>query len=238
MKFQVKPVLTLIKGLYEQPLTPDRFQNYLAQLQGSSKGDLQLPIGGFNPMAKEHIMTKIAELEALRAEEIMQEALNEINTKRSDSNVRIECVLNLADDLMGGWTNRYTTDFDSKFKLNALVERNFSTPYFWSSESYTEDLIQKRTKANALRTLYWKENGKIQCLRDYIKQESFVWTELDPSRQSLIDLKKRASIVKDFEEEDDYSFLFNFFYGDAASESLAYPTFDLDLKNGFPFYDS
>jgi len=68
--FRLKPILGEMKELYQGPVSPDRFKNYLSKLQGSTDQDLALPIAGFNPMAKGHVLEKIEELEALGAEDI------------------------------------------------------------------------------------------------------------------------------------------------------------------------
>ena len=126
MKFHLKPILSEIKHLYSQPVSIDRFKQYISKLQGGTKGDLALPIGGFNPMAKEHILQKISELVDLEAERIIEEIIKEFNANLDSSHPEeITVVLNIADDLKGGWTNFFSTDFDSKFKINALVNRNF-----------------------------------------------------------------------------------------------------------------
>ncbi|MEL7123458.1 MAG: hypothetical protein AAFO07_28690, partial [Bacteroidota bacterium] len=80
MKFELRPILAEMKELYLQPLSVNRFKEYIARLQGDTKGDLSLPISGFNPMAKEHILQKIEELERLEAEQIMQEVIEEFKT--------------------------------------------------------------------------------------------------------------------------------------------------------------
>ena len=80
MTFHLRPILSDIKELYSKPRAPQRFKEYLAMLQGDTKDDMSLPIVGFNPMAKDHILDKIAELEALQAEELITEVLREIST--------------------------------------------------------------------------------------------------------------------------------------------------------------
>ncbi len=156
--------------LYSIPRSPARFQEYLSLLQGGKKGDLNLPISGFNPMAKEHILQKLAELKELSAEQIITDTVEGINRTFSEEepNTTFRMVLNLADDLKGAWTNRYTTDYDSKFKINALVNRAFCTPYFWTSEIYTEQLIRTRTLECIFRTINWVQHPKPKTLKDHI----------------------------------------------------------------------
>jgi hypothetical protein len=150
---------------------------------------------------------------------------------------KISVVLNLADDLKGGWTNRYITDFDSKFKINALVNRNFCAPYFWSGEPYDAELIRERTLAYAYRTLYWLNNTKLQTLEDHLSQEIFVAQRLVKNRRSPSpdQLQKIGQFYTSHQKEDDYSILFNFFYGDEASLSLGYPVHGIGTFNGYDY---
>ncbi len=238
MKFKNIPVLSFIEDLYNEPISSERFKTYISKLQGETKGDLDLPIGGFNPMAKEHVLQKIKELKNINAEKLIKEVTENLNTKYENQNSEvIKIVLNLADDLKGGWTNRYTTDFDSKFKLNALVTRKFCTPYFWTSENYNAAIIKQRTLEYVYRTIFWLNNSKIQTLEDYVNQEIFVKQRTTSIIQ--IDKDKKYDFIKVFYEEHkekgDYSILFNFFYGDHASASLNYPQYGIKDVNGFEY---
>ncbi len=155
MKFQVIPVIDAMLELYQKPLTPARFQDYLKLLQGETKGDLALPLGGFNPMAKEHAREKLQELKALGAEAIAAEVSNDLNKRLSlqQADKVIGIAVTLSDDLKGGWTNRYTSDYDSKFKINALLSRNFCTPVFWTGIHST-----KRSRKLKLTCSVWACN--------------------------------------------------------------------------------
>lgn len=240
MTFKLTPVIDLMLELYEKPISPDRFKAYIAKLQGNTKGDLVLPISGFNPMAKEHVIAKLKELKSLKTESLISNTLTELNKELSEisTDKTFSVLLNVADDLKGGWTNHYTTDFDSKFKLNALVERNFCTPYFWTSEAYTEELIIQRTKEYAYRTVFWLQNGKIKTLKDYVEQEKCVAHKTNKPKidYEADEYEKLYKYYIKNQNEDDYNIIFNFMYGDEVCNSLAYPTFGLKSElNGFDF---
>jgi hypothetical protein len=236
MQFELVPILSKMEKLYEQPISNNRFKTYLQMLQGNSKKELILPIGGYNPMAKPFILNKIAELKELNAEQIMQESLNRINQLHPSTNT-IKVVLNLADDLKGGWTNRFTTDYDSKFKINALVQRSFCTPYFWTSETYTPQIIKNRTLQYAYRTLYQLKNGRVKTLADHLKQEIFALQE--STAPSLLDENLDMDYLEHFyqknKEEDNYNLIFSFFYGDQAGSQLFYPNYKMPKMAGFKY---
>lgn len=238
MKFELKPVLSTMATFYEQTRDRKRFEAYLFLLQGQNTGDMILPIGGYNPMAKGHLLQKIQILQAIAAEDIAAKSLAEVNATLTDKSERtIQVVLNVADDLKGAWTNRYTTDFDAKFKLNAFVTRNLCTPYFWSSESYTPALIHECTLASAYRTLYWLQHPNPKTLAEHIQQEIFVQRQLnlDKVEYTEEELQSMTEIHEAFQEEEDYNLLFNFFYGDAICEGLGYPKFGVQHLDGFKY---
>jgi len=238
MKFKLIPILDKMEAFYKLPRTRERFVKYLSMLQGNTKGDMILPIAGYNPMAKETILLKIEELKNLNAEAIIEKELQKINDSLKDKSRReIEVVLNLSDDIGGAWSNYYTTNYSSKFELNALVTRNFCAPYVWTSESYSEELIAQRTKEYVFRTFFWLNKTKPKKLEGFLKQEVFVQSNSNRSNQKLKynDFTKIEKFYLEHSKSDDYNLIFNFFLGDKASESLGYATFGMKQNEGFEY---
>lgn len=236
MKFELLPVLDLMEDLYRQPRSPNRFQTYLKHLQGTSKKDMELPIASFNPMAKEHVLDQLETLQSMQAEYLAQQVIEKINSdlNRKENRV-IKVALNLADDLKGGWTNRFTTDYDSKFKLNALVTRGFCTPIFWSSELYSEYLIKNRIREYVFRTLYWLDHPKPETLEDHFNQELFVQRHLQSRRPRNPRTDQIQAFYQTHHQSDAYNVIFNFFYGDEACTSLGFPTYGVSEIDGFAY---
>jgi len=237
MKFQLRPIISEMKELYLKPISRDRFKEYIAKLQ-DNKSDLKLPISGFNPMAKEHVIQKLEELELLDAETIMDSTIKEFNESLDEnSEVEIMVVLNLADDLKGAWTNFYTTDYDSKFKLNGIVNRRFCTPFFWTSEALTRELIKRRTKEYLNRTVYWLNNSKPKTLEEHIAQEIYVCSNsLDGKSENIASqFDKIDTYYLENKDSEDYDLIFNFLYGDAASENLGFKKYGMNGKTGLDY---
>lgn len=228
MTFQITPILSQILTLYNQPISFDRFQEYLKILQGNTGNDLEVPIAGFNPMAKGHALEKLDELITLKAEQIATEAVSEVNDKWKDklNNETFKVSLNLSDDLKGGWTNRFTSDYDSKFRINALVARKFCTPIFWTSENFTEEIIRERTLEYVYRTIYWMTDPKPETLRQHIEQEVFVAEQVGVKTDDpAFDFASADKFFNEHRDDDNYNLVFNFLYGDAACRSLEFSTF-------------
>lgn len=236
MHLECTPILDRMEALYELPRTPKRFETYLQLLQGNTKGELVLPIGGYNPMGKDHVLEKVRELKTLHAEELVADELirviREIDASKGPT---FEVVINVADDFGGAWTDRYTSDYSSKFEIQALVNRKFCTPYFWTGENYSEALIRSRTRNYAFRTYYWSQLGKPKSLTDHLQLELNVQAHVnqlnEPLDPALVDLLK--AFVAEHAASEDYNLLFNFFYGDAASEALGYQSYGIPEMGGF-----
>ena len=238
MTFKLRPILAEMKTLYSKPISKSRFSEYISKLQGGTKGDLALPITGFNPMAKDHILQKITELEALEAEKLMHSTIETFNLNLATSKDQIiSVVLNLADDRKGGWTNYYSTDYESKFKLSAYVGRHFCVPYFWTSEAYTENLIRTRTIEYLSRTAHRMNNPQPKTLEQHFEQEKYVARHTAESfyENKEMDLESIATYYEDNKKSEDYDVIFNFFYGDTGSESLGYKKYGIIEKAGFNY---
>ena len=218
----VLPVLQVMLDVYRLPRDFARFESYLKALQGDAKDGLALPIGGFNPMAKPHVLQRMEQLESLRIEEIMADALGELTSYPVSGKMPcppMRVAFNLADDVGGGWTNRYTTDYDARFKLSALVKRGFITPMFWVSEDITVAGIRLRTLQACFRTVHWLQHGAPQTLDEHLAQERYAASRTgDDQWVSGID---RA--VKGVHGASTHpAVIFSALYGDDACRALGY----------------
>lgn len=231
MVFELLPTIDVMTELYRKPRTYDRFREYLGLLQGNKKGELVFPVSGYNPMAKEHAAEKLTELKKLDAEGIARQTIKEANAQWANHSAKgvYKVALNLLDDFRGGWTNRYTADYDSKFKLNALVNRRFCTPVFWTSETYTVSLVRERVMQYMLRTIYWLTHPRPATLQEHIQQEQFVARHLGviTGDQPAGDFRTMDAFYQRHKHSDDYAVIFNFFYGDAAAASLGFPRYGI-----------
>ncbi|MTB52113.1 hypothetical protein [Lewinella sp. W8] len=232
MTFTLFPILDWMADLYAQPISRDRFKAYLEKLQGSSRGDLEVPIMAYNPMARAHVAESLEALRALDAEAIVRRAVGGL-ALLPEVEVEVRVVINLADDVGGGWTNRYATDYAATFRTSALVKRRFCTPHFWTSETYSPALIEERAVAAAARFAYGYAHGQPVSLRQHLEQEQYVagvagleGGELPPA------VARHAEAHQDSE---DHALIFNFFYGDEASDSLGYRTFGMPAFAGFRY---
>ncbi len=237
MEFQVRPILEQMAELYQIPRGKQRFDHYLFLLQGETRGEMILPIAGYNPMGKDHVEQRLQELVNLNAERIMEDALRHINAEYSSfrPNAIFEVIINLSDDLGGAWTDRFASHYANTFDFGAITKRNFCTPYLWTSDvCYTEELIIRRMLEAVYRTIHFLQRGKPATLADHVSQETFVQRHIN--RDIKVDVVEDQEIRKFYEMNqgsEDYTLIFNFFYGDEASIQLGYQAFGNSTSAGF-----
>ncbi|EQA44631.1 hypothetical protein LEP1GSC050_1983 [Leptospira broomii serovar Hurstbridge str. 5399] len=190
MQFEILPILDQMIELYQKPINMDRFRRYLNLALNEDKSDIELPILNFNPMAKEHILNKCIELRNLHAEKILQEEIRNCNSKQSKipTSRTIKVSIAVADDIAGSWTNRYSTDYSSKFETSPLLNRNFCTPLFFASESLQPKLFRLRCKEYILRTIFQIEHGDPKTLGQHIEQEGKI--KIQTNQEDEIELEQ------------------------------------------------
>lgn len=251
--FRLLPILDEMLELYDMPRSPARFQAYLHKLQGSNGGDLKLPIGGYNPMGGAIAQSKVRELISLGAEKIASDIIDDINGEMAgQTKDSFATVINVIDDVQGSWSHYHSTDFDQRFKLDALCERYFCTPYFFTGEQYNESLIRTRVMGQIHRSKHWLEHGAAKTLHQHIEQEVYVaksvgelWksdplieAEIDADSTRLVSSEDSRTIegyLKEHALSENHSVIFNFLYGDKASQSLGYPCFGMSTSMGFRY---
>jgi len=105
------------------------------------------------------------------------------------------------------------------------VNRQFCTPFFWTSETFTTAIIKERTLEYAFRTIYRATNPTPETLGEHIEQEKFVAKNNNKEPVRKIDIVALDLFFKQYRHSESYHIIFNFFYGDNASTFMQFPTF-------------
>src|SRR4051794_39219155 len=123
MKLDYVPLLRVLREVYAIPPReivngkPRRFQQYLRTIfSPGGDGAERLPLLAANPMAKDHVTALLDQLLALDADGIGAQAAAEAAARRTDDPGDYNVALVVADDLKGGWTNRYANEFNFRFQ--------------------------------------------------------------------------------------------------------------------------
>ncbi len=244
MRVTYLPVLPILRDLYVQPRDMQRFRRYIATLTGGS-GDVVLPIGVANPMAKEHAVVKIDELLAIGADEVGAQAAAEADVrlkqiqadarlKHVKADVEIKASVVLVDDVAGGWTNRFTSEASVRFPGRGALKRPFATALAWTSESPTAEDIRREMLAAIFRVAYLQRRGLPRSLAAMLDQEGLAGV-FATARPTLgpAQLNAARTIIIALGADPPYPSVFAAMYGDAAAEQLGYPPLGLPARAGF-----
>lgn len=231
MVFELVPILKKMRELYRLPRDLNRFEEFLNTLVDSSDSDIQIPIIGYNPMAKEHILDRLQELIGMNAEQTASEALETLNKKYISvhSDQRFQVFIILSDDMSGHWPDRNSSDYDSRFRMRPLIRRHFCTPFFWCSEKFGKEMIQRRVTEYAERTVYLLDHSDPETLEEHILMEDSVRSV---SSLKLKDLLNGNSEFQEIYEANrkctEKNVIFNFLYGDDAAVKLGFEPMKLN----------
>jgi hypothetical protein len=230
------PVLRILRDLYLEPRDMQRFHRYVATLTGGTD-DVVLPIGVANPMARPEVVARIDELLALGADELAAEAAASAQTRLAEVQLEVEikATLVLADDVGGGWTNRFTTEASVRFPRRGALKRPFATALTWTSELPSAAQIREEVLAAIYRVAYQQRHGLPTTLLAMREQEGLAGV-FAGTRPGLVgDYLERARAIEFTAApgKEAYPEIFAWFYGDAAAEQLGYRPLHLPARAGF-----
>ena len=236
MIFELYPLIDTMIAFYRLPRGSNRFNEYLGLLTGGTKNDMSVPIPHFNPMAKGHVLDQLIKLKSNGIEDLITSVIHNINETPTDKvDLSIKVSVALADDLHGSWTNKYSTDYSSKFDISGYYNRNFCPVVLYTSEEYSSQQLLRRIEESCFRVLYWQ--GRPHTLQEHIDQEIHVYKNCKSS--SYLNPLNQWDLVNKYYQEhmrsSDHSRIFNFLYGDKASITLGYKHYGIEEMAGFRF---
>ena len=235
MDLEFVPLLGVQRDLYRLPRGMERFRAYLKTMVGDSGDDLELPLVAMNPMGKEHVPALIDQLIELRAEEIGADAvtLARVHVEREPGKFKVGIVV--SDDLRGGWTNRWASEFSHRFGERALYTRGWIVPIVWSSEVPTAAAVREEVLTSVYRAAYVQHHGYATRLSEMLAQEGAamamagcVEPRLDPE-----DLEYTRAVIEPLRGATGHSTIFPCLFGDEAASALGYPPQGLSRRAGF-----
>ena len=235
MKLDLMPLLQKERALYGVPRGGARFQAYIRAATGDTD-DIEIPpLGIMNPMAKEHVAHYIETLIALHAEAVVAAALFEAERRLPQVAAQFKVGLVVADDVAGGWTNRYFAEHGMRFALKAGLKRGWISVVCWASEAPTREAVHALTLASVYRAAYVSRHGEATTLDQMLRQEGLtaVFAHVDEPMLPADELAYSHAVIAPHRNADAYPIVFAFLYGDEAAASLGYPTLGLSPRAGY-----
>jgi hypothetical protein len=194
MNLDYVPLLRVMRELHSIPRgqPPDfngmkRFRHYVRTIFPHDENAVYLlPLLAMNPMGKDHVTALLDAYLAMDADGIGARVAAEAAARLADVPGDFKVGLVVADDLMGGGTNRYDYEFTFRFgpdyfrsggsppKRSRWLKDYWLTGVLWSSEAPSERAVREALLTAAHRVAYMHQHGPARTLRDMLAQEGQV----------------------------------------------------------------
>ncbi len=196
-------------------------------------GDLALPLVPMNPMGKEHVPALLDEYIRLDADGRAARAVANARDLPQISKA-FKVALVIADDLKGGWTNRYTSEFSHRFETKVFHKRGWLIGILWTSEPPGAETAEQEALAAIYRGVHLEQHGVPQTLGDMLKQEGFamVMAGCTTPRLDDEDLSYTRGVMSPLLEARDRATQMACVFGDEAARALGYPAQGLSSRAG------
>jgi hypothetical protein len=234
MTFEFVPLLRVQRELYALPRSMERFRAYIATMTDADTGDLALPLVAMNPMAKDHVPALLDDYLRLDADVMAAQSLSIAAAQLADVPGAFKVSLVMADDLKGGWTNRYCAEFSHRFESLTLMKRGWLVGLLWTSEAASLDAARSETLAAAFRAAHLLGRPAARTLDEMLTQEGFVMAMAGCTTPSLDpdDLEYTRDVIAAHRGAQDRATIMACLFGDAAARALGYSPQGLSERAG------
>jgi hypothetical protein len=232
VKLQYVPLFQVQRELQGMPRDLQRFRQYLRKIKTPDGKSLELPsLIAMNPMGKEHVTALLDALLAMDADGVAVQAAADASARLEDTPGDCKITLVIADDLKGGWTNRYANEFTFRFQsgettgvLPRYIKDFWITGLLWSSEPASERAVREAVLTAVYRAAFVQQHGPARTLRQRLAQEGTVMAMagciqpiLDPE-----DIAYTREVLVPFLETEDMRTCIECLFGDAAGRTLGF----------------
>lgn len=235
MKLEYVPLLQVQRDLYSLPRGMERFQAYLATMVDPETRDLKLPLVAMNPMGKEHVPALLDEYLAFDADGVAAHAVAEAEVQLAHVPGEFKVTLVISDDLRGGWTNRYTSEFGHRFQSKAYHQRGWLTGILWTSERAAVQTAREEILQTVYRGAYIEQHGFTRTLREMLAQEGYAMARAGCTQPALEaeELEYTREVIAPHWDATAYPLVFACLFGDEAASTFGYAPMGLSLRAGF-----
>jgi hypothetical protein len=229
------PLLQVQLDLYGMPRGMERFRAYIKTMTDDETGDLALPLVAMNPMGKDHVPELIRSYLDLDAEEIAAQAIAEAAPSVAGPGPDYRVCLVVSDDLKGGWTNRYASEFSHRMEGAAITKRGWLTGLLWTSEPASAGAVREAVLTSIYRADYLRSHRVPATLGEMLAQEGYAMARAGCSKPSLDpdDLAYTRTVIEPHRHAKDRATVIACLFGDTAARALGYPPQGLTDRAGF-----
>lgn len=247
MNLDYVPLLQVMRDIQSVPRgqPPDfngmkRFRQYLRTIfDYDRKGSVvscKLPtLLAMNPMGKDHVTALLDAYLAMDGDGIGARVAAEVAARLADVPGYFKVGLLVADDLMGGGTNRYHFEFGFRFGADysrtgggppnsRWLKDYWLTGVLWTSEAPSEQAVRESILTAAHRVAYMQRHGPARTLRGMLAQEGQVMARAGcrgPTLDADDIAYTREVLIEDL-DADDMRTCIECLFGDAAARTLGF----------------
>ncbi len=220
MTFEYVPLLALQRDIYRVPRR-GRFEAYLGQMIDWDVEDMKLPLAVMNPAAKEHVPALIDQLLELEVDAAAAEAIESMAVEGPG---HYKVALVVADDVAGGWTNRFATEFSHRFESKRLYDRGWLIGILWASEPPSLQRTREEILTAAFRLDHIRRHGQARSLRERLVQEGAAMARAGCIAPVLDadDLEYTREVIAPYLDSTDMRTAVECLVGDAAGKTLGF----------------
>jgi hypothetical protein len=231
MTFDYTPLLSLQRDLYRIPRGRERFQTYLRELIDWKIEDMKLPLFVMNPGARDHLPTFVDGLLALDADGLGARAVANANVAGPGE---FKVALVVADDVAGGWTNRYASEYAHRFESMRINDHGWLIGILWASEPPSDQSITEELLTALFRLAYVRQHGVAHTLRERMAQEGWAMAQAGCTGPTLDadDIEYTREVIAPFLNATDMRTAIECLYGDASGQTLGFTPRGLSPRAG------
>lgn len=238
------PLLKIQRELYDVPDRRERFATYLRTMFNADGSDLDLaPLTMMNPMAKPHVAALLDALIAVNADGAAAKAAASAAPVLADLPGDYRAALVIADDLKGGWTNRYACEFQIRFgqpdqplsgPAHRVRRNSWVCGVLWSSEEASTRSAERAIQMAIYRLAYIYHHGRAATLAQRLAQEGAVmaWAGVELPEIPPEELAYSRQVIAPCLNETDMATTISCLFGDAAGKTLGFAPLGLSLNAG------
>jgi hypothetical protein len=235
MRLEYVSLLGMQRDLYRIPRGLDRFRTYAQIMRDDDRDDPRAaPLVALNPMAKDHVPALIDALLGLDAEEVASETAAEASARLVGVTEDYKIGLVVADDVGGGWTNRYASEYAWASGNPAALRRGWLAGVLWSSEPASARAVREAVLVPLYRSAYIHRHGAARTLRDFMGQEGYAMASAGCGTPSLDaeDLDYTRQLLEPCLDESLPRAVMECLYGDEAGRTLGFTPRGLSHRAG------
>lgn len=241
------PLLQVQRDLYALPRGMERFREYIRTMTDAETGDLALPLVAMNPMGKDHVPALIDAYLALGAEKIAQDSIDDVRRAAALTPAvpaTAEAValrtndykvgLIVSDDLKGGWTNRWASEFSHRIEYAAITKRGWIVGILWTSEPTSTQNVRDAVLTSIYRVDYLQTHPAPKTLGEMLDQEGYAMARAGCTTPALDDddLAYTREVVAPLRQATDRATVMACLFGDTAAKALGYEPSGLSDRAG------